>query len=112
MELKTYPRYMYHRDHNEPVRVDSKAEQTDKENLGWTTARLYKEYPKWVGGKIVQSEVEERRVLATLHPEPPVPEEVDVPGIFETPVAVKETQVEGQDTAVFEKPKPGRPKKK
>ena len=129
MELKTYPKYMYHVDHSEPVRVDSKAEQTDMENKGWTAARLFKEYPKWVGGKLVQSRAEENRLRADERkplievaldaieqgpaskieefPEPP-----EFPGI--DPVAVKEIQVEGQDTAkVVEAPKKssGRSKK-
>lgn len=133
MELRTYPRYMYHHDHNEPVRVDSKAAQTDKENLGWTTRYLHKEYPKWVGDKIVQSKAEHDRLLAAAKP----PEEVVVSSagqgsadsegeipliddLFEEEdpellAVTKEIQVDGQDTAKIveksgKKP-PGRPKK-
>ena len=54
-----YPRYVYHADHNEPIRVDSKAEETNLLNQGWTTRYLHKEYPKWVNGKVVQSKKEE-----------------------------------------------------
>lgn len=112
MELKTYPKYMYHRDHNTPTRVDSKAEQTDLENQGWTTARLFKEYPKWVGDKIVQSRLEEDRLVGAGTIPEDIPTFGNSPDAMEDPVAVKETQVEGQDTAVTEKPKKiGRPKK-
>lgn len=138
MKLKTFPKYMYHKDHNEPVRVDSKAEQTDKENLGWTTMRLFKEYPKWIGDKLVQSKAEEERLLAeseslldvtldAIEQGPANVEETPSPidslfaegGVSATsqdfdPGVVKEVQVEGQDTAVIEKLKKnvGRPKKK
>ena len=111
MKLKTFPKYMYHKDHNEPIRVDSKAEQTDKENLGWTTARLFKEFPKWVGDKIVHSKAEEERLLASTNPQP---KEVVLPDFGEEMKVVKETQVDSQDTAVVEKPNKksvGRPKK-
>ena len=54
-----YPRYVYHADHNEPIRVDSKAEETNLLNQGWTTRYLHKEYPKWVNDKVVQSKEEE-----------------------------------------------------
>ena len=54
-----YPRYVYHADHNEPIRVDSKAEETNLLNQGWTTRYLHKEYPKLVNGKTVYSKEEE-----------------------------------------------------
>ena len=54
-----YPRYVYHADHNEPIRVDNKAEETNLLNQGWTTRYLHKEYPKWINGKIVHSKEEE-----------------------------------------------------
>lgn len=117
MELKTFPKYMYHRDHNEPIRVDSKAEQTDRENLGWTTARLFKEYPKWIGDKLVQSGVEEERLLAANKPaeDAPPPDVMFDEGFSvtsEDPRAVKETQVDGQDTATIKKPKEGSGRRK
>lgn len=137
MELKTYPKYLYHRDHDEPVRVDSKAEQTDKENLGWTTMRLFKEYPKWIGDKLVQSKAEEERLLAeseslldvtldAIEQGPANVEETPSPidslfaegGVSATsqdfdPGVTKETQVEGQDTAkIVEKSKEGNGRRK
>lgn len=135
MKLKTFPRYMQHKDHSEPIRVDSKAEQTDKENQGWTTARLFKEFPKWVGDKIVHSKAEEERLLAKREPildvaldaieqGPAHIEEIPPPidMMFNEGVSAvsgdltmnvrKETQIEGQDTATIEKPKAGKPKKK
>ena len=136
MELKTYPKYMYHVDHNEPIRVDSKAEQVSMENKGWTTARLFKEYPKWVEGKLVQSQAEEERLFGSLAERKSAPDAIGqgpisveefpppidmtpiiVPPLFEDsqdPEVTKETQVGGQDTAkVVEKPKKtsGRQKK-
>jgi len=129
MELKTYPKYMNHVDHDEPVRVDSKAEQVDMENKGWTTARIFKEYPKYVGDKIVHSKAEEDRLLAS-QTDPVIisTESIDVsteivPPLFEEspsvisegqdPEVTKEIQVEGQDTArVVEKSKEGNGRRK
>lgn len=127
MELKTYPRYMYHRNHDKPVRVDSKAEQTDRKNVGWTTGYIHKEYPKWVNGELVRSRVAEDRLLAKAKPlaevapeasgekMPPSIDELFDGEDLDLPTATKEIQIEGQDTAkVVERPKKkplARPKK-
>jgi len=101
-----YPKYVYHPDHNEPRRVDSKPEEQELGTKGWTASYIHKEYPKWIGDKLVQSKEEAER-LNLIKAEV---KEAEV--VFEANV-VKETQVDGQDTAVFEKPKgPGRPPKK
>ena len=119
MELKTFPKYMYHRDHDEPVRVDSKAEQTDMTNKGWVISYLHKEYPKWIGDKLVRSRAEEDRLQgpSKMSEENVSPSE-DVL-LFksedpELPHVIKETQIGGVDLTVTEKPeKPsGRSKKK
>lgn len=116
-QTKPYPRYLYHRDFNEPKIVNSKVEEVELGTKGWSTARLFKEYPKWVGDTIVQSEADERRLLS---PNKKPEQEVPSPDVMfdeglsatEDPLAVKETQVDSQDTATIEKPKkPGRPKK-
>jgi hypothetical protein len=46
-----YPLYLYHRDHNEPVRVDTIAEETALKNQGWQRGYINKEYPKLCYGK-------------------------------------------------------------
>lgn len=124
-ELRPFPKYMNHVDHNEPVRVDSKAEQVDMQNKGWTTARIFKEYPKWVGDKLVRSKAEEARLFGSqsravdpadvVNAVDPMP--VDIPDLSEasTPKEFKtkkELQAGGQDTATVGKPKKsaGRPK--
>ena len=59
-----YPRYVYHKDYNEPIRVDSLEDETPLLNQGWVTRYLHKEYPKWVNGVIVQDAEEHEKVLA------------------------------------------------
>jgi hypothetical protein len=116
-QTKPYPRYLYHRDFNEPKIVNSKVEEVELGTKGWTTARLFKEYPKWVGDTIVRSEAEEKRLLAAnALEEPPSPDVMFDEGLSVSardPLAVKEIQVDGQDTATVEKLKKpvGRPKK-
>jgi hypothetical protein len=121
-QVKPYPKYMYHRDENEPKIVMSKAEESELSTKGWLAAYIYKEYPKMVDGKIVNSYEEERRLFASQQPKTPpieVPSfdaavDTTLPSIETTSedfftegeelAVVKETQVEGQDTAVTEKP--------
>jgi hypothetical protein len=101
-----YPKYLYHPDFNEPRRVDSNAEEAEWGTKGWTSRYLHKEYPKWIGDKIVQSKAEEERLMPASEPE-------EKASSFVVDV-VKELQVDGQDTTIVEKPKStgGRPSKK
>ncbi len=48
MMKNPYPLYLYHKDHDEPIRVDSKEDESALVSQGWTRAYLYKEYPKVV----------------------------------------------------------------
>jgi len=72
MPLKTmrsanpYPRYLYHKDHDAPIRVDTKADETPLLNQGWVTRRLFKEFPKMVEGQTVYSRKEENRLRKSL----------------------------------------------
>ena len=111
-QTKPYPRYLYHRDFNEPKIVNSKVEEIALGTKGWGVSYIHKDYPKWVGGKIVRSKEEEERLLVECKPASSVeefPEPSEFPEI--DPVAVKETRIDNQDTVVVEKPKRGRPKK-
>ena len=124
-QTKPYPRYLYHRDFNEPKIVNSKVEEIALGTKGWGVNYIHKDYPKWVDNKIVRSKEEEERLLVECKPlievaldaiergpaskieefpEPPEFPEID-------PVVVKETRIDNQDTVVVEKPKKGRPKK-
>lgn len=130
-QVKPYPKYMYHRDENEPKIVMSKAEESELSTKGWLAAYIYKEYPKMVDGKIVNSLDEEKRLLASQQPRtppievpsfdaavdvtPPSVETTSSNDLFtegEESAAVKETQVEGQDTAVIKKPQKDKGQKK
>lgn len=50
-----YPLYMYHKKKAEPVRVDSRGEEVELANKGWSSSYIFKEYPKWVNGEIVNA---------------------------------------------------------
>jgi len=67
-----YPIYMNHQEHPEPQRVDNKAEQTMWENRGWTTRRIWKEFPKMVNGIIIGSKEEETLLLDAEKSKPKV----------------------------------------
>jgi hypothetical protein len=125
---------MYHLNHDKPKVVTSKAEEAEASTKGWIVSYIYKEYPKYVDGKIVQSQAEEEQLLASKQPVEVIPPQIDmsmsgnlatgadftgtepwIEGIeAEIPPVPKEVQIDGQDTAIVEKPKksPGRPKKK
>jgi hypothetical protein len=122
-QTKPYPRSMYHRDHDKPKVVNSRAEEVEASTKGWITSYIFKEYPKWVDGKLVQSRADEDRILMAKKALTRLmePDEI-IENLFEdvptkdqgwAAKVKKEIQVDGQDTATFEKPKksPGRPKK-
>lgn len=130
-QIRPYPRCMYHKDHNEPKTVTSKAEEIELSTKGWITTYIHKEYPKMVEGKIVKSPEEEEQLLASqVKPieeapprVPPFDAAVDVNSPDNTPSedfftegeeppVVKETQVDGQDTAVIKEPKKGNGRRK
>lgn len=129
-QTRPYPKYLYHPDFNDPKIVNSQVEEAELGTKGWVTTYLFKAYPKWVGDKIVKSKEEEERLLAERKPlievvldaieqgpanneVTPLDEMLDGGSGIVMPPVTKETQVDGQDTAVIEKPKkgPGRPKK-
>lgn len=130
-QIRPYPRYMYHKDENEPKVVMSRAEETELSTKGWITTYIHKEYPKMVGDKIVKSPEEEEQLLASqvelIEEAPPrvppfdatvdinSPDNVPSEDLFtegEEPPVVKETQVDGQDTAVIKEPKKGNGRRK
>ncbi|RLC21488.1 MAG: hypothetical protein DRH93_11665 [Deltaproteobacteria bacterium] len=59
----SFPLYLYHKEYNEPRRVDNRAQMTDLQNKGWVNRYIKKHYPKWVNGIIVKSEVEHKLLL-------------------------------------------------
>lgn len=59
-----YPRYLYHKDYDEPIRVDSKEEEAPLLNQGWVVRYLHKEYPKRIGDQRVFNAEQEAEVLA------------------------------------------------
>ena len=61
--MDKYPKYVYHKEYDEPRRVDNKAEEIDLLNKGWKKRYIKKEYPKWVNGVVVRSEAEEKLLL-------------------------------------------------
>lgn len=60
---RKYPFYMYHKEHDEPLRVDNKDEERQLAEKGWEPNYIHKEYPKWVKGKIVKSKAEHEAFL-------------------------------------------------
>ena len=54
---------MYHRDFDEPLRVDNKDEQRQLAEKGWEDHYIHKEYPKWVKGQIVKNKAEHEALL-------------------------------------------------
>lgn len=67
-----YPIYMNHAEYPEPQRVDNRDEQVMWQNRGWTTARIWREYPKFVNGIIVGSKKEEDLLLSAAKNKPNV----------------------------------------
>ena len=115
-QTRPYPKYLYHPDFNEPKIVNSQVEETELSTKGWVSTYLFKAYPKWVGNKIVKSKEEEEQLLAECdHSDEVVPfdEFLDGGSGVVIPPVTKETQVDGQDTVMVEKPKKGsgKPKK-
>ena len=129
-QTKPYPRTMYHLAHDEPKVVNSKAEEAEASTKGWIVSYIFKEYPKMVGDKIVRSRAEEKQLLASKQPVEVIPSSIDMPDNRATevestetdpwldgiekkiPSVTKEVQVDGQDTAVIEKPKEGNGRRK
>lgn len=58
-----YPKFMYHREYDEPRRVDTKEQENDLKNKGWVSRYLYKEYPKMVNGILCKSADQEKLLL-------------------------------------------------
>jgi len=118
-QTKPYPRYLYHRDYDEPKIVNSKAEEMELGTKGWVTSYIHKDYPKWVGDKIVQSKEEEEQLLASQQPkladvstEGKITSPPDDMFVGENPVVTKETRIDGVDPTVVEKPKEGNGRRK
>jgi hypothetical protein len=107
-----YPRYMYYRDSDAPVRVDSKDEENNLLTKGWTTRYIHKEYPKWVGGRIVNSPEEEVRILSKEQPKvinaTPVETTISAEGSMKTGAF----EFEGLEESVEKQKYAGKPKKK
>lgn len=55
-----YPLYMYHKKEAEPVRVDSRGEEVELTNKGWSSSYIHKEYPKWINGELITSAKEDK----------------------------------------------------
>lgn len=66
MQVKKYPLYMYHKDENEPLRVDNKDEERQLSEKGYVDHYIHKDYPKWVKGAIVKNKKEHEERLSTF----------------------------------------------
>lgn len=62
-KVSQYPKYMYHREYDEPRRVDTKEQENDLKNKGWVSRYLHKEYPKWVNGILCKTAEQEKLLL-------------------------------------------------
>jgi hypothetical protein len=74
-KIKSFPTYMYHREHPEGRRVDDQDQATDLENSGWRNQYIWKEYPKMVNG-ILCKDPETEKLLKQAQAN--VPEKVKV----------------------------------
>ena len=63
-KVNDYPRYVYHREYDEPRRVDNREQENELVNKGWSKSYLYKEFPKYVNGIIVKTPEEEKLLLS------------------------------------------------
>ena len=61
---RRYPLYMYHRDFDNPKRVDNNEEEKALSQKGWVATYLHKDYPTMVNGMICKDKDEEKRELA------------------------------------------------
>ena len=120
-QTKPYPRYLYHRDFDEPKIVNSKAEEMELGTKGWIVSYIHKDYPKWVGDKIVRSKEEEERLLASQQSgsaevSPLADEAFNMFGAEnvkpEEPTVTKETRIDNVDPTVVKKPKEGNGRRK
>lgn len=55
MAAKKYPFYMYHKDFDEPLRVDNKDEERQLSEKGYIDHYIHKEFPKYYKGKIYKT---------------------------------------------------------
>lgn len=61
---RKFPYYMYHKDFDEPMRVDNKDEARQLAEKGYEDHYIHKDYPKWVNGKIVPNKAAHEALLA------------------------------------------------
>jgi len=71
-KIKPFPHYMYHRDYDEPRRVDNTAQAKELRNIGWKASRIWKEFPKMVEGVPVNNAEEEKLLLDAVARKPKV----------------------------------------
>ncbi len=60
MQAVKYPIYLYHKEYDDPRKVDNSAEEVDLKNKGWVRRYIWKEYPKMVNGVLVNSAADEK----------------------------------------------------
>ena len=70
-QVTGFPRYLHHKDY-EPKRVDNEEDEKHWINKGWRKQYIYKSYPKWVNGVIINSKKEEDLLLANTVSQPTV----------------------------------------
>jgi hypothetical protein len=88
-EKEKFPFYMYHKDYDEPKRVDNKDEKRALEDRGWQKRYIHKSYPKYVNGKIYKTKADHEAAMA-LEPKIEV-----IKTDIETGDIVKKTTIKG-----------------
>ena len=73
-----FPAFMYHKEHDEPKRVDTADQAKDLMTHGWVNRYLYKEYPKMVNGVLCKDKATEDLLLKTEAAKPKVVKETVV----------------------------------
>ena len=65
-EKEKYPLYMYHKDYDEPKRVDNKDEKRALEDRGFTKRYIHKSYPKYVNGIVYNTKAEHEAAVKEM----------------------------------------------
>jgi hypothetical protein len=74
-KIKSFPTYMYHKEYDEPRRVDDQDQATELELKGWKNSYVWKMYPKIVNGILCKDEATEKLLLQA---QSNIPEKVKV----------------------------------
>jgi len=71
-KVNEYPKYLYHREYDEPRMVETREQESDLLNKGWQKAYIFKEYPKMVNGILCRTKEQEDLLLQAANSQPKV----------------------------------------